>query len=195
MRKYGYVRTNLNQDFDIEAHLSKLDELGHHLKRNRLIVEQVLINKSICYRDKFISLFNYALDEGDFLIIKNIDCLGNCFEEILETIEKLDKKKVRLVCLDFSNNEISGEIKNHFIKFLKMCNCFEVQFSHKKNISRHEDTPVRKVGRPEVLNDVQKREVIDLFKNGYSIYYLAKEYSVARTVIQRILKKTKDNLE
>ena len=45
------------------------------------------------------------------------------------------------------------------------------------------------MGRPEILNDNQKEEVIEKFKQGYTIYSLAKEYSVTRTVIQRLLSK------
>ncbi|MEJ5037555.1 helix-turn-helix domain-containing protein [Acinetobacter johnsonii] len=49
---------------------------------------------------------------------------------------------------------------------------------------------VKKVGRPEKLNIKQQKEVKDKFKNGYSVYSIAKEYSVTRTVINRILKKS-----
>lgn len=48
---------------------------------------------------------------------------------------------------------------------------------------------VKKVGRPEILSLEQKKEVIAKFKKGYSVYSLAKEYSVTRTVINRLLEK------
>lgn len=48
---------------------------------------------------------------------------------------------------------------------------------------------MKKVGRPEILNLEQKKEVISKFKQGYSVYSLAKEYSVTRTVINRLLEK------
>lgn len=53
---------------------------------------------------------------------------------------------------------------------------------------------INKVGRPEILNKKQKKEVLEKFKNGQSVYSLAKQYSVTRTVIQRLLVKSSENI-
>ncbi|MFX7306646.1 helix-turn-helix domain-containing protein, partial [Acinetobacter baumannii] len=53
---------------------------------------------------------------------------------------------------------------------------------------------VKRVGRPEKLSEAQKSQVIENYKKGKSIYYLAKEFSVTRTVIRRILDKNKCNI-
>lgn len=146
------------------------------------------VDTSIIYRDKFINLINYGLESGDLLLVKGIDCLGRNFEEIYNIVNKIDQKKIRLVCFDYSKNEISGDLKVFFLHFLKICFEFETKF---KKINKNYPTNnfVKKVGRPEILTLEQKKEVIGKFKKGYSVYSLAKEYSVTRTVINRLLEK------
>ncbi|QNX01281.1 recombinase family protein [Acinetobacter seifertii] len=186
MRTYAYVRIEPNLQFEFSRYISFFSEYGYKIQKNRLVVEEVSVDKSIAYRDKFLNLISYSLEEGDVLVIKSMDCLGNSFEEILGIFDKIDQKKIRLICLDYSKNEINGDLKVFFLHFLKLSAEFEKLFkSDNKKLKDHK--PTRKVGRPEILNNEQKNKVIELFKKGYSVYSLAKEFSVTRTVIQRIL--------
>lgn len=186
MRTYAYVRIEPNLQFEFSRYISFFSEYGYKIQKNRLVVEEVSVDKSIIYRDKFLNLISYSLEEGDILVIKSMDCLGNSFEEILSIVDKIDQKKIRLICLDYSKNEINGDLKIFFLHFLKLSAEFEKLFkSDNKKFKDHK--PARKVGRPEILNNEQKNRVIELFKKGYSVNSLAKEFSVTRTVIQRIL--------
>ncbi|MDC4854818.1 recombinase family protein [Acinetobacter baumannii] len=186
MSTYAYVRIEPNLQFEFSRYISFFSEYGYKIQKNRLVVEEVSVDKSIVNRDKFLNFISYSLEEGDILVIKSMDCLGNSFEEILDIVNKIDQKKIRLICLDYSKSEINGDLKIFFLHFLKLSAEFEKLFkSDKKNFKDHK--PTRKVGRPEILNNEQKSRVIELFKKGYSVYSLAKEFSVTRTVIQRIL--------
>ncbi|RZF50231.1 recombinase family protein [Acinetobacter halotolerans] len=186
MRTYAYVRLDPNLQMESGKFLSFFNEYGYKIQRNRLVLEEVSVDKSIVFRDKFLNLINYSLEEGDLLVIKSIDCLGCSFEEILSIIDKIYQKKIRFICLDYSKNEIEGDLKTFFIHFLKLCYEFEKLFrcsnENKRNV-------VKKVGRPEILTNDQKIQVIEKFKKGESVYSLAKQFSVTRTVIQRILHK------
>ncbi|MCU4426041.1 recombinase family protein [Acinetobacter sp. WU_MDCI_Abxb74] len=194
MRTYAYVRIEPNLQFEFSRYISFFSEYGYKIQKNRLVVEEVSVGKSIAYRDKFLNLISYSLEEGDALVIKSMDCLGNSFEEILGIVDKIDQKKIRLICLDYSKNEINGDLKIFFLHFLKLSAEFEKLFKSDNKIFK-DHKPTRKVGRPEILNNEQKNRVIELFKKGYSVYSLAKEFSVTRTVIQRILNNaTKSNI-
>ncbi|MEB3863144.1 helix-turn-helix domain-containing protein [Acinetobacter sp. IK31] len=194
MRTYAYVRIEPNLQFEFSRYISFFSEYGYKIQKNRLVVEEVSVDKSIVYRDKFLNLISYSLEEGDALVIKSMDCLGNSFEEILGIVDKIDQKKIRLICLDYSKNEINGDLKIFFLHFLKLSAEFEKLFKSDNKIFK-DHKPTRKVGRPEILNNEQKNRVIELFKKGYSVYSLAKEFSVTRTVIQRILNNaTKSNI-
>ena len=194
MRTYAYVRIEPNLQFEFSRYISFFSEYGYKIQKNRLVVEEVSVDKSIAYRDKFLNLISYSLEEGDILVIKSMDCLGNSFEEILGIVDKIDQKKIRLICLDYSKNEINGDLKIFFLHFLKLSAEFEKLFKS-DNKRLKDQKPTRKVGRPEILNNEQKNRVIELFKKGYSVYSLAKEFSVTRTVIQRILNNaTKSNV-
>ncbi len=89
MRIYAYIRTNSNiEDLgkEKESFISLLESFNHKVHPNRVIFELVAVDKSIAIRNIFFNLINYSLEEGDFLIVKGIDCLGNSFQEILSTV-------------------------------------------------------------------------------------------------------------
>ncbi|MFT0696530.1 hypothetical protein ACDX34_20780 [Acinetobacter bereziniae] len=53
---------------------------------------------------------------------------------------------------------------------------------------------INKIGRPEILTKKKKKEIIEKFKNGQSVYALARQYAVARSVIQRLLSQATENI-
>ncbi|HHP0279372.1 recombinase family protein [Acinetobacter baumannii] len=186
MRIYAYFRVGSGSSIEPSDYLDYLSKNGYQIQLNRLIFEEVSVETSIVYREKIINLVNYSLEEDDILIIKGLDSLGANFIEIEKFVNIINDKKIRLICLDFSKDEIKDNLKKIFFHFIKMGADFENKFS--KN-SAERNIKTKRVGRPEILNSEQKKEVIKKFKIGHSVYSLAKEYSVTRTVIQRILNK------
>ncbi|GAA5010845.1 recombinase family protein [Acinetobacter puyangensis] len=193
MRTYAYVRIDPNTQENIN-YLFFFQNFGYSVPGQRLIVEEVAVDTSIIYRDKLINLINYGLEEGDLLIFKGIDCLGSSFEEIYNIVNTMEDKKIKIICLDFSKKEIIEDLKLIFFHFLKLCSSFESKLKNRRKGNHLNSNYVKKVGRPEILTVNQKQEVLDKFKKGYSVYALAKEYSVTRTVIQRLLDKSTKNL-
>ncbi|MDQ9037264.1 recombinase family protein [Acinetobacter seifertii] len=190
MRIYAYVRLDPNINYDIKMYIDFFHKYGYQISGNRLILEEVTINTSILYRDKIVNLINYGLEEGDLLVVESIDCLGGNFEEMCEIVSRIDKKNIKLICLDYSKTEIVGDLKIIFKHFLKICMTYESKLKNRKVDVKNNF--VKRVGRPEILNYNQKEEVLNKFKRGYSVYSLAKEYGVTRTVIQRVLDKATD---
>jgi len=95
-----------------------------------------------------------------------------------------------VTCLDFSKNEIVGDLKKLFMHFLKLCSDFEEKSSFSKKSIMNKAK--KRVGRPEILTDKQKKEALDKFRKGHTVYSIAKHYSVTRTVIQRLILKSSD---
>ncbi|MFU8928094.1 recombinase family protein, partial [Acinetobacter puyangensis] len=155
----------------------------------------VAVDTSIIYRDKLVNLINYGLEEGDLLIFKGIDCLGSSFEEIYNMVNTIEERKIIIICLDFSKKKITEDLKLIFFHFLKLCSSFENKLKSKRKGNSLSNNFAKKVGRPEILTASQKEEVLDKFKKGHSVYALAKEYSVTRTVIQRLLDKSSKSLK
>ncbi|WP_224972692.1 recombinase family protein [Acinetobacter oleivorans] len=194
MRIYAYIRINSNIDDlqkEKESFISLLTSFNHKVHPNRVIFELVSVDKSIAIRNIFFNLINYSLEEDDFLIVKGIDCLGNSFEEILSTIILIEKKKIKLIILDYTNGELKDDIKNNFIHFVEICIGFEKLFIFDQAVQKKHRFS-KKGGRPEKLTNEQKEDVINKFKKGFSVYSLAKDLSVSRTVIQRIIEKSND---
>lgn len=193
MRTYAYFRVD-TYDNSIEASYSSLlREHGYVVQKNRLIIEEVGVDKSISIRDKLTNLIEYSMEADDLLIVKGIDCLGSNYREILNIVESLEKKGIRLICIDYSKHELIGEIRVFFIHFLKLCLNFEKLHLDSKAKFKH-GSESYKAGRPEKLTNEQKQLVIEKYKKGWSVYRLAQEFEVSRTVIQRILdNETKKN--
>ena len=190
MRAYAYFRVeglSVNE-FNYADYILGY---GYEIPQNRLVFEQVKVGIPLEFRHKLISLINYTLESGDLLLIDGIDSLGSDFKEIYSTVNFIFKKGIRLVCLEFSKKEIKGNIKKIFFHFLKICSDFDGKLQSEK---RTGNKKISKVGRPEILTKTQKNEVLERFKNGQSVYSLAKEYEVTRTVIQRLLAKSSDTI-
>lgn len=192
MRVYAYVRVDPENNVEMGEYLDFFKKFGFEIPRNRLICEEVAVEIPMKYRDKIVNLVNYSLEENNILIVKGLDSLGSNFIEISEFLNIIEEKKIILICLDYSRNEIKGDMKKLFFHFVKMGADLEKSYSkNKRNYLK--SNVVKRVGRPELLNDEQKIEVIEKFKKGHSVYSLAKEYSVTRTVIQRVLNKMGNN--
>ncbi|KYQ81770.1 resolvase [Acinetobacter lactucae] len=194
MRIYAYMRINPNiEDLqkEKESFTSVLASFNHKVHPNRVILELVSVDKSIIIRSIFFNLINYSLEEGDFLIVKGIDCLGNSFKEILSTIILIEKKEIKLIILDYTNSELKGDTKNSFIHFIEINIGFEKLFISDQSVQKNYRLS-KKVGRPEKLTNDQKQDVINKFKKGFSVYSLAKDLAVSRTVIQRVIEKSND---
>jgi putative DNA-invertase from lambdoid prophage Rac len=190
VRAYAYFRTEevSKEDFNYADYLKKY---GYEIPKNRFIFEQVKVGTPLNFRQNLIILINYTLESGDLLIIDGIDSLGSDFKEIYSIVSVIFKKGIRLVCLEFSKKEIKGDIKKIFLHFLKMCSDFDRKVKLEKMGGRKK---INKIGRPEILSKEKKKEIIEKFKNGQSVYALARQYSVARTVIQRLLSQAAENI-
>lgn len=185
MRIYAYIRKDPDSIEEHSNYISSLINYGYKISESRIVYEEVTVHTPINYRDKFINLIEYGLEEGDLLIVKGIDSLGRNFGEISKIINKIEHKKIRFICWDFSKNEIIGDLYKVLKHLIHMCLDFETKLNNRLNSFKFSD---KKVGRPEILNENQKEEIIIKYKKGRTIYSLAKEYSVTRTVIQRVLK-------
>lgn len=187
MRVFTYYRVD---DFFEDSNLYKsfLINIGVELPVNRMIVEEVKSDISLRHRSKFIKLINHSMKGGDVLLISGLDSLGCNFIEVYSSVSFIFNKKIRLICLDFSKNEIDGDIKKLFLHFLKLSSNFEEKVSLSRKIIIRK--AIRKVGRPEKLTKKQQSEALLMFKKGHTIYAISKHFSVTRTVINRLIEKS-----
>lgn len=192
MRSYFYSRKDPNMENQSFNYVSYLESFGYKVEESRIIIEELSIDIPVSFRSKFISLIEYGLEKGDMLIVRSLDDLGSNFNEICKILDKIENKGLDFICLDFSKSIIKGELKEIFIDILKMCFNFELKY-HDSMVLKKSSS--KKVGRPEILNEKQKEEIMCKIKKGHTIYSIAKEYSVTRTVIQRIMNKNYKQIE
>lgn len=186
MRTYAYFRVDNYDNSNEASYSSLLKEHGYVVQKNRLIIEEVGVDKPISIRGKFNNLIGYSMETDDLLIVKGIDCLGSTYNEILKVLENLEQKGIRLICIDYSKHELADDIREFFLYFLKLCLDFENLHLNCK-VKLKNDSGAYKVGRPEKLTNEQKQLLIEKYKKGWSVYRLALDFEVSRTVIQRVI--------
>ncbi|WP_434278002.1 helix-turn-helix domain-containing protein [Acinetobacter sp. CE-15] len=177
MYTYAYLK-NEESSFLKNTNFNFIELNGFTILKERIVFEDISVEKRI----KFKKLIKHTLKENDLLVINSLDSMGTNFIEIDSTINYIFKKNIRLICLEFSKKEICSNIKIIFLHFLRIASKFE-----RKKITSKNKIIKNKLGRPEILNNNQKKEIIQKFKKGQSIYSLAKQFSVSRTVIKRII--------
>ncbi len=193
MRVYAYIRVDPNSQFNLLNYMECFKKHGYALQSNRILFEEVTVDTPVQYRDKLLNLIKFNLEVEDVLIVKSLDCLGANFLEIKEMANLIYLKEIVLICSDFSKNSIKGDLKKIFFHFIKMGCEFESQVVNYKKETKQKNA-IKKVGRPEILDLKQKQTVLDKFKKGQSVYSLAKEFDVTRTVIQRVLDKYSERI-
>lgn len=120
MKVFGYIRIEPNSSIELNKYYDFFNSFGFNLEKNKLIIEEATVDTPIKYRDTVVDLVKYDLDENNILIVKGLDSLGSNFKEIYDFLNLLDEKKIILICLDYSTNEINGELKKLFFNFIKM---------------------------------------------------------------------------
>jgi putative DNA-invertase from lambdoid prophage Rac len=186
MSNYAYFRVDCSVDSEVD-YSSILRNSNRDFLESKIFIEEVKAEISLKYRDVFINLINCVMEKNDLLFIKGIDSLGSNFNEIIFSVNLIFKKEIKLVCYDFCKDEIDGKVKETFMNSLKLFSDFENNKRKSKKIVDINNN--KRVGRPEILSQKQKEEVLSMFENGDSVYSIAKKYSVARTVIQRIISR------
>ena len=192
----GYARVS-TVDQNLDRQIESLQSFG----AEKIFTEKQS-GKSIKNRPVFQEVLSFVR-MGDCLIVESIDRLGRNYDEIIQTVNYLKNKEVRLMIssLPIMNEVISNPLLDKFMKDL-IIQILAMISEQERNESKRRQAQGIKVakekgvykGRPVLYSpnakDPQKRlvyhHVVEMLEQGISISKIAKSVRITRQTVYRI---------
>lgn len=198
--KVGYARvSSISQILDRQIEILKENDCEK-------IFTEKKSGKNIKDREVFQEVLEYVR-EADTLVVESLDRLGRNYDEIIQTINKLKEKKVKLIItsLPIMNEMIGNELLDKFMKdliiqILAMISEQERAESKRRQAQGIEQAKKKNVykGKPfeysSNARDPKKRivyqNVINHLNNNESISKIAKDNGITRQTVYAIKKRS-----
>ena len=199
--KIAYIRVS-SIDQNEQRQIEEMEKFG---------AEKIFIEKqsgaTISHRPIFQEALNFVREQ-DIFIVEAIDRLGRNYDEIIESVNFLKRKNVRLVItsLPIMAEAIGNPLLDKFIKDLIVQILAMIAEQERTESKRRQAQGIKIAkangvykGRPKLYSptakDPQKRAVyrniIEELQKGTGISEIAKEYGVTRQTVYRIKKDHK----
>lgn len=186
-RVFAYCRvstsdqTAANQILEIEA-------AGFRIEPRRVVAETVSGSTAAMERAGFSRLVD-RLEWGDVLVVTKLDRLGRNAMDVRATVEKLAEEKVRVHCLALGGADLTSAAGKMTMAVISAVAEFERDLLVERTQAglARAKAQGKRLGRPSILNAVQRHQVRQRRREGMSLGLLANEFKVSRSAIQRIL--------
>ncbi|MED2985568.1 recombinase family protein [Bacillus thuringiensis] len=194
--KIAYARVS-TLDQNLNRQIQTLKEFG----AEKIFTEQKS-GASVHNRKAFQEALQFVRS-GDTFMVEAIDRLGRNYDEIIETVNYLKRKEVKLIITSLpimaeaiGNSLLDKFIKDLIVQILAMIaeqERTETKRRQAQGISIAKQKGIYK-GRPTIYSptakDPQKRlvynRVVEMLNNGEAISYIAKENGITRQTVYRI---------
>lgn len=194
----AYARVS-TVDQNLERQIDSLKSFG---------AEKIFVEKksgaTIEQRPIFQEALTFVREEDTFMV-EAIDRLGRNYDEVIQTVNFLKQKNVRLVItsLPIMAEAIGNPLLDRFIKDLIVQILAMISEQERTESKRRQAQGIKIAkkngvykGRPKLYSptakDPQKRalyrNIIEELKNGTAISEIAKEYGITRQTVYRIKK-------
>ncbi|MFT5758581.1 MAG: putative DNA-invertase from lambdoid prophage Rac [Alteromonadaceae bacterium] len=157
MRTFAYCRVSTTEQ-TTENQVIAIRKAGYEIQASRVIEETISGSTSTMQRKEFSNLINNKLESGDLLVVLKLDRLGRNNIDVQNTILMLQKKEIKIVCLDLPVSDLSsaeGKL------MLQMFTAF-AEFERNRIIERTNEGLARaksqgiKLGRPKAQATTSK---------------------------------------
>ena len=197
--KIAYIRVS-SIDQNEQRQIEEMKKFG---------AEKIFIEKQSGATITQRPIFQEALDfvrEQDIFIVEAIDRLGRNYDEIIDSVNYLKKKNVRLIItsLPIMAEAIGNPLLDKFIKDLIIQILAMIAEQERAESKRRQAQGIKIAkangvykGRPKLYSadtkDPQRRlvyrSIVQDLENGVAISKIAKDYNVTRQTIYRIKKE------
>lgn len=185
-RVFAYCRvstleqTTENQRLEIEA-------AGFSVRSQRIIEEQISGSVAASERPGFSRLLD-RMENGDVLIVTKLDRLGRDAIDVRKTVQLLAASDIRVHCLALGGVDLTSAAGKMTMQVISAVAEFErdllLERTHSGIIRAR--AAGKRFGRPPVLNEEQKKTVLERIKSGASISNIAREFRTTRQTILRV---------
>lgn len=185
-RTFAYIRVSTMEQ-NPENQIKEIESAGFAIQSNRIITETISGSMPINRRKGFMSLLD-KMEQGDILVVTKLDRLGRDAIDVSLTVSKLENIGIKVHCLALGGLDLTSSAGKMTMGVINSV----AQFERDLLIERTQSGLVRaksqgkSLGRPKVLLEEQKQEVIEQLQEGKNIMTIAKSFNVSRQTIMRI---------
>lgn len=183
-RVFAYCRVSTTEQ-TVENQILAIRNAGYDLSESRVISETVSGSVSALQRNEFSNLVAHKLERGDSLVVLKLDRLGRDSIDVQNTVELLQQKGVRLICLDLPIADLSS---SEGTLMLQMMSAF-AEFERNRIRERTQEGLKRakkegkKLGRPPALKTT--KDVLEAKSEGLSQSKVAARLGLGIATVKR----------
>lgn len=185
-RTFAYIRVSTMEQ-NPENQIKEIESAGFAIQSNRIITETISGSMPINRRKGFMSLLD-KMEQGDILVVTKLDRLGRDAIDVSLTVAKLENIGIKVHCLALGGLDLTSSAGKMTMGVINSVAQFERDLLIERTQSglTRARSQGKSLGRPKVLLDERKQEVIEQLQEGKNIMTIAKNFSVSRQTIMRI---------
>ncbi|WAP66734.1 recombinase family protein [Jiella pelagia] len=185
-RTFAYARVSTLEQ-TTENQLGEIRAAGFSLQARRIITETISGSHTAMERPGFARLID-RLEEGDILVVTKLDRLGRNAMDVRKTVDHLAEQGIKVHCLALGGVDLTSAAGRMTMGVINAVAEFERDLLIERTNAglKRARAEGKAIGRPPLLSDAKKRDVLTKLDGGISIAKLAREYDVSRITIARI---------
>ena len=187
MRVFGYGRVSTVEQTTTNQ-LLELRQAGYEIQEQRWFTDTISGSVQALERPSFAKLLD-RLEAGDMLIVSKLDRLGRGMIDVLQTIELLKTRQIKLKVLALGDVDLSSPAGKLIISVLAATAELERDLLIERTKAGLERAKAegKVLGRRSKTTEGQKQEILALVNQGESISQIARNYGISRMSVHNII--------
>ncbi|PHM59499.1 recombinase family protein [Xenorhabdus ishibashii] len=185
-RVFAYCRVSTLEQ-STKNQRQEIKTAGFNIQAHRVMEESISGSVTAYQRPVFNRLLD-RMEAGDILVVTRLDRLGRNAMDVRRTVEDLEKREIRIHCLALGGVDLTSSAGKMTMQVIAAVAEFErdllIERTH-AGIMRAKAAGKR-FGRPPILNEAQKKIVIERLRTGHSVSATAREFNTTRQTILRV---------
>lgn len=185
-RTFAYVRVSTTEQ-NSENQIKEIEDAGFKVEPHRIISETISGSMPTARRKGFIRLLD-KIESKDILVVTKLDRLGRDAIDVSATVAKLEKSGIKVHCLALGGVDLTSSSGKMTMGVINAVAEFERNLLIERTQSglTRAKSQGKTLGRPKVLSDSQRQEVINQLEEGKTVAAIAKNFNTSRQTIMRI---------
>lgn len=185
-RTFAYARVSTMEQ-NPENQIKEIESAGFIIEPHRVITEIISGSMPISRRNGFSRLLE-KMEAGDILIVTKLDRLGRDAIDVSTTITTLENLGIKVHCLALGGVDLTSSAGKMTMGVINTVAQFERDLLIERTQSglKRAKSNGKVLGRPGVLSELQKRQVINKIQEEKAIAAIARDFNVSRQTIMRV---------
>ena len=186
MRLFGYARVSTSQQ-SLDIQIRALKDAG--VKAHRIFTDKA--SGSSTDREG-LDLLRMKVEEGDVILVKKLDRLGRDTADMIQLIKAFDTQGVAVRFID-DGICTDGEMGQMVVTILSAVAQAERRRILERTNEGREEAKLKGIrfGRRRTIN---RNRVIELHRKGAGATDIARQLSIARSTVYKVIKEDNNNL-